>query len=55
MSTQSLKAYGVSSVTLNNLNVKGLVQKFSVELEPVSTQKEECDSKKKLTKNIIQN
>tara|TARA_B100000686_G_scaffold31749_1_gene32956 strand:- start:11226 stop:13436 length:2211 start_codon:yes stop_codon:yes gene_type:complete len=50
LSTQSLKAYGVSSVTLNNLNVKGLVQKFSVELEPVSTQKEECDSKKKLTK-----
>lgn len=49
MSLQSLKACGISSVALNNLYKKELVQKIDVEQFPINLHKTEKVEEKKLT------
>jgi len=49
MSQKSLKAYGVSSITLDNLYNKKLVQKRLVEQPPLNSHKDEEIKEKKIT------
>ena len=49
LSQKSLRAYGISSVTLNNLYKKELIQKTSLEQLPVNSHRIEAIEEKKLT------
>ena len=48
LSQKSLRAYGISSVTLNNLYKKELIQKISLEQLPVNFSSNRGDRRKKI-------